>query len=70
MILGKITKGEKTVGIKADIYCNDCKKKVPGGLRAEQHYSKTKDFESKLSEFIENYLCGRCRDKKRVEKGF
>jgi hypothetical protein len=66
MIIGEIKKDEKTVRLKIDINCTNCKKKVPGGIKASEVYSKTNNFKNELKEFKENYLCGICRDKKRV----
>jgi hypothetical protein len=68
MIIGKIQKDEKTVRLKIDIKCTSCKKKVPGGIKTSEEYSNTDDFKKELKEFNENYLCGICRDKKRVNK--
>jgi len=68
MIIGEIQKNEKTVRLKIDINCTNCKKKVPGGIKASEEYSKTNDFKNELKEFKGNYLCGICRDKKRVNK--
>lgn len=68
MIIGEIQKGEKTVRLKIDINCTNCNKKVPGGIKASEEYSKTIEFKDELKEFKENYLCGICRDKKRVNK--
>ena len=42
------------------------KKPVPGGLKVGEDYSKTKEFQIELSEFFKNYLCGKCRDRKRI----
>ena len=68
MIIGKIQTGEKTIRLNIDINCTNCRKKVPGGIKASERYSKTNDFKIKLEEFKKNYLCGICRDKKRVKK--
>jgi hypothetical protein len=54
--------------LKIDINCTSCKKKVPGGIKASEKYSNTDDFKKELKKFKENYLCGICRDKKRVNK--
>ena len=68
MILGKIKPNENKVKFKADIICTSCQKKVPGGLVASESYYGTESFMTELEEFKKNYLCGRCRDKKRVKK--
>ena len=50
-----------------DIHCTGCKKQVPGGMKTGEKYYQTKEFEIELKGFLENYLCGVCRDKKRRE---
>ncbi len=67
MIIGKIEKNEKTVGFNSEICCTICGKQVPGGLKTGEKYHQTKEFEKELTEFKKNYLCGICRDKKRLE---
>ena len=66
MIIGKISENEKKVKFNLEIHCTNCKKKVPGGIKAGEKYSQTKEFKIELEEFKKNYLCGICRDKKRV----
>ena len=68
MIIGKIQKDEKTIKLTLDLNCTNCKKKVPGGIKASEKYSKTNEFKKEIEEFKENYLCGICRDKKRVNR--
>jgi hypothetical protein len=68
MIIGKIIKNQKTIRLNEDIFCSNCGKQVPGGVKASEEYSKTNDFKKELKEFTKNYLCGICRDKKRVNK--
>ena len=68
MILGKIQKDEKTIRLNFDINCTNCGKRVPGGIKTSERYSKTSGFKKEFEEFKENYLCGICRDKKRVNK--
>ena len=68
MIIGKILKNEKIVKFDAKINCTNCGKQVPGGLKTGEKYYQTKEFEIELDKFMKNYLCGICRDKKRVEK--
>jgi len=68
VIIGKIQKDEKTVRLSADISCSNCGKKVPGGIKTSEKYSKTEEFEKELEGFKNKYLCGICRDKKRVNK--
>lgn len=68
MILGKISEKDKKIELQVEIHCIDCGKKVPGGLKTGEKFSKTKQFKIELEEFVKNYLCGICRDKKRVKK--
>jgi len=68
MIIGKILKNEKRVKFNVEINCNDCGASVPGGLQTGESYFQTDDFKKELEEFKQNYLCGICRDKKRVKK--
>ncbi|MFQ5497622.1 MAG: hypothetical protein ACE5DU_07040 [Nitrosopumilus sp.] len=65
MIFGKISENEKRVKMESQIYCTNCGKQVPGGLKVGENYSKTKSFEIELEHFKKSYLCGICRDKKR-----
>jgi len=68
MIIGKILKNEKRIKFQEEIHCINCQKKVPGGLQTSERYYKTKEFEIELEEFKQNYLCGICRDKRRIKK--
>jgi len=68
VIIGEIQKGEKTIRLNLDINCTNCGKSVPGGIKSSEKYSKTVDFKKQIKEFKKNYLCGVCRDKKRVNK--
>ena len=68
MIIGKILEDDEKIKLDIDIHCTNCGKQVPGGLKAGEKYSKTDEFKIELENFLQNYLCGICRDKKRVEK--
>ncbi len=68
MIIGKIQQDEKIIRLNTDINCSNCGKSVPGGIKTSEKYSQTDDFKNELKEFKKNYLCGICRDKKRVNK--
>ena len=68
MIIGKILENEKKVRFNVEIHCTNCGKKVPGGIQTGKGYSQTKAFKIELENFKKNYLCGICRDKKRLEK--
>ena len=68
MIIGKISEKERKISIDVDIHCTNCGKQVPGGLKVGEKYHKTNEFKIELENFLQSYLCGSCRDKKRVEK--
>jgi hypothetical protein len=68
MIIGKIAKNEKMIKFDREIHCTSCGKLVPGGLKTGEKYYESHEFEIEFKEFLKNYLCGICRDKKRVEK--
>jgi hypothetical protein len=68
MNIGKISKNEKILKFNASIHCTDCGKQVPGGLKTGEAYYQTKEFEIELENFMKKYLCGICRDKKRLKK--
>ncbi len=68
MIIGKIKKNENKVKLDLDIYCTNCGKKVPGGVKTSEKYYGTKSFLNEIEDFKKNYLCWRCRDKKRISK--
>ncbi len=68
MIIGKINKNEKRVKFVLDIHCTNCGKKVPGGLQASEKFYGTEPFKNELKQFMKNYHCGICRDKKRLGK--
>ena len=68
MIIGKIQKNEKSIRFNLDLNCSNCQKKVPGGVKVSEKYSKTEEFKKELEGFKKNYLCGICRDKKRVNR--
>ncbi len=68
MIIGKIKGNERTIRLNLDLNCTNCKKKVPGGIKASEKFSKTDEFKKEIKNFKKNYLCGICRDKKRVSK--
>ena len=67
MIIGKVYENEPRIKFQIELYCNSCKKKVPGGLQASKKYYQTPEFNVELDDFKKNYLCGICRDKKRTK---
>jgi hypothetical protein len=66
LIIGKISENEKRIKFNIEIKCTNCGAYVPGGLQTGESYFQTDDFKMELKEFKQNYLCGICRDKKRV----
>jgi hypothetical protein len=68
MIIGKIKKNEKMIKFDREIHCTNCGKQVPGGLKTGEKYYRSQEFEIEFKEFLKNYLCGICRDKKRTQK--
>lgn len=66
MIIGKIGKNEKKIKFHLDITCMTCKKTVPGGMQASENYFGSDSFKIEIDNFKKNYLCGICRDKKRL----
>jgi DNA-directed RNA polymerase subunit RPC12/RpoP len=68
MIIGKILENDKKIELTVEIHCTNCGKQVPGGLKTGEKFSKTDEFKIELEEFMKNYLCGICRDKKRTKK--
>ena len=68
MIIGKNPENEKPIRLDIEIYCNNCGKKVLGGIKTGEKHSKTKEFKKELEKLREEYLCGICRDKNRINK--
>ena len=68
VIIGKIMSDEKTVRFNLEIHCTNCAKQVPGGIKTGEKYFQTPEFNNEVDEFLKNYLCGMCRDKKRLSK--
>jgi len=68
MIIGRISENDKKIELETDIHCTNCGKQVPGGLKVGEKYSQTNEFKIELEDFLQNYLCGICRDEKRVGK--
>ena len=66
MIFGKIEKNEKIIKFNVEMQCVNCNKQVPGGMKSSENYFNTCEFNKELKKFQKTYLCGICRDKKRV----
>ncbi|MBI1662999.1 MAG: hypothetical protein IS860_05830 [Nitrosopumilus sp.] len=69
MIIGRVLDNEKKIKFDVEITCTNCGKIVPGGLQTGESYYQTREFQVELENFKKIYLCGICRDKKRVNKG-
>ncbi len=68
MIIGKLQNNQKAIKLDVELYCINCNKKVPGGIKTSEMYFRTKEFAIELKQFKKNYLCGICRDKKRTSR--
>ncbi|PIW32343.1 MAG: hypothetical protein COW27_04405 [Nitrosopumilales archaeon CG15_BIG_FIL_POST_REV_8_21_14_020_37_12] len=68
MIIGNVDKDEKRKKFTLEIICSNCKAKVPGRMQTSEKYYGTTSFIKEVAYFKRNYLCGRCRDKKRIAK--
>lgn len=66
MIIGKINKNEPTIRFNLNLNCTNCRKKVPGGMLTSKKYYNTYSFLLEVDNFKKEYLCGSCRDKKRI----
>jgi len=67
VIIGKINDSEPTIRFNLNLNCTKCGKKVPGGMRTSEKYYGSHSFKLEVGNLKENYLCGICRDKKRVD---
>ena len=70
MKFGKIEENEKIIKYNLELKCNNCKKKVPGGMKTGEKYFETEEYFTELEEFKKTYFCGVCRDKKRTGNQF
>jgi len=67
VIIGKIKKNDKIIKFQLNLFCTKCGKSVPGGMRASEKYYNSNLFKIELENFKKNYLCGICRDAKRIK---
>ena len=67
MIIGKINENEPKVRFNLNLNCTKCGKNVPGGMMTSEKYFGTYSFMLEVDDFKKNYLCGICRDKKRIK---
>lgn len=68
MILGKIEKNDKIIKFSLDLHCIDCGSHVPGGIKTSEKYYNSELFHVEVENLQKKYLCGKCRDKKRISK--
>ena len=68
MKIGNFPDSERKIRLEIEIHCTECGRQVPGGIQTGEKYSQSEEFQNDLKELKENYLCGICRDKKRVQK--
>lgn len=64
--MGKIKKNEETIRFTLDLSCRQCGKRVPGGMLTSKKYFGSYSFFLEIDDFKKKYLCGKCRDKKRI----
>ena len=67
MRFGKIEKNEEIIKFNLGLKCANCNRRVPRGMKSEIKYFETIQFGEELNEFKKQYLCGICRDRKRIQ---
>lgn len=68
MILGRIKEGQRRTRLKCEMRCTSCSKRVPGGIVVAEGFDKTEEFCRMLESLKSAYLCGICRDARRVRR--
>ena len=63
MIFKKI---EKIIKFNVKIKCIDWNKQIQGEMKSSENYFNTNEFNKEWKKFQKIYLCGVCRDKKRI----
>ena len=66
VIFGTVSGDEPVVRLNLEIRCSSCKKTVPGGVTISKRHYGSDGFDAEIQAFMRGYLCGICRDKKRV----
>jgi len=68
MILGRIEEGQRRTRLECEMRCTSCSKRVPGGIVVAEGFDKTEEFCRMLESLKSTYLCGICRDARRVRR--
>lgn len=66
MRIGKFSNQEDTVRFNLNLNCTKCKKSVPGSMLTSKKYLGSYSFFLEIDDLKKNYLCGKCRDEKRI----
>lgn len=66
MRIGNFTNNESTIKFNLNLNCTNCGKKVPGGMLTSKKYFGSYSFFLEIDDLKKTYLCGICRDKKRI----
>ena len=54
MKFGEIKENDEIIKFNLELKCNNCNKKVSGGMKLSQNYFKTIEFNKKLQKFKKN----------------
>lgn len=68
MIIGKIGKNERNIKFHLNLSCTKCGKSVPGGMKTSKNYYDSDSFKIEIYDLKKTYLCGICRDAKRIKQ--
>ena len=66
MRIGNFTNNESTIKFNLNLNCTNCGKNVPGGMLTSKKYFGSYSFFLEIDDLKKTYLCGICRDKKRI----
>jgi len=66
MRIGNFNNDESTIRFSLNLSCIACRKKVPGSMLTSEKYFGSYSFLLEIDTLKKNYLCGKCRDKKRL----
>ena len=68
MRIGNFNINESTIRFRLNLTCTACQKNVSGNMLTSKKYFGSYSFLLEIDELKKNYLCGKCRDKKRIMK--